>query len=197
MSNSNFPEINIMTSSINSVVFHFTKFKEKHVCATTWTVIKMCMASANGRRRCNGTSSLIVWPHIQNNPCVKATCICDPESISLTHWGRVTHICVSKLTIIGSDNGLSPERRQANVWTNAGILLIETLGTNFSDILGEIHTFSLKEMNMKPSSAKRRPFCLGLNVSKSSFSAGDWTECMLWAPSQYKDRLISVWRFLC
>ena len=24
------------------------------------------------------------------------------------HWGRVTHICVNKLTIIGSDNGLSP-----------------------------------------------------------------------------------------
>ena len=31
----------------------------------------------------------------------------------LTHWGRVTHICVSKLTIIGSDNGLSPGGRQA------------------------------------------------------------------------------------
>ena len=42
----------------------------------------------------------------------------------LTHWGRVTHICVSKLTIIGSDNGLSPGRRQAIIWTNAGILLI-------------------------------------------------------------------------
>ena len=26
----------------------------------------------------------------------------------LTHWGRVTHICVCKLTIIDSDNGLSP-----------------------------------------------------------------------------------------
>ena len=26
----------------------------------------------------------------------------------LTHWGRVTHICVVKLTIIASDNGLSP-----------------------------------------------------------------------------------------
>ena len=25
----------------------------------------------------------------------------------LTHWGRVTHICVGNLTIIGSDNGLS------------------------------------------------------------------------------------------
>ena len=31
----------------------------------------------------------------------------------LTHWGRVTHICVGNLTTIGSDNGLSPGRRQA------------------------------------------------------------------------------------
>ena len=46
------------------------------------------------------------------------------------------HICVSKQTIIGSDNGLSPGRRQAIIWTNAGILLIGTLGTNFSEILG-------------------------------------------------------------
>ena len=37
------------------------------------------------------------------------------EYQALTHWGRVTHICVSKLTIIGSDNGLSPGRRQANI----------------------------------------------------------------------------------
>ena len=54
---------------------------------------------------------------------------------SLTHWGRVTHLCVNKLTIIGSDNGLSPDWRQAIIWTNAGILLIGPLGTNFSDIL--------------------------------------------------------------
>ena len=44
---------------------------------------------------------------------------------ALTHWGRVTHISVSKLTIIGSDNGLAPSRRQAIILTNAGILLIE------------------------------------------------------------------------
>ena len=56
----------------------------------------------------------------------------------LIHWGRATHICVTKLTIIGSDNGLSPGRRQAIIWTNAGILLIEPLGTNFSEILIEI-----------------------------------------------------------
>ena len=42
----------------------------------------------------------------------------------LTHWGRVTHICVSKLTTISSDNGLSPGGRQAIIWTNAEILLM-------------------------------------------------------------------------
>ena len=55
--------------------------------------------------------------------------------ISLTHWCWVTHICVNKLTIIGSDNGLSPGCHQAIIWTNAGILLIGPLGTNFSEIL--------------------------------------------------------------
>ena len=84
--------------------------------------------------------------------------------LPLTHWGRVTHICVSKLTIIGSDNGLSPGRRQAIIWTSAGILLIGSLGTNFSEILIGIQTFSFKKMQLKMSSAKWRPFCLGLNV---------------------------------
>ena len=82
----------------------------------------------------------------------------------LTHWGRVTHICVGKLSIIDSDNGLSPVRRQAIIWTNAGMLLIGPLGTNFSEILIEILTFSFKKMRLKVSSAKWRPFCLGLNV---------------------------------
>ena len=76
----------------------------------------------------------------------------------------MTHICVSKLTIIGSDNGLSPGRRQAIIWTNAGILLIGPLGTNFSEILIGIQTFSFKKMHLKMSSAKGRLFSLGLNV---------------------------------
>ena len=83
---------------------------------------------------------------------------------SLTHWGRVTHICVSKIIIIGSDNGLSPDRRQAIIWTNAGILLIGPWGTNFSEISTVIQTFSFKKMHVKMSSAKWRPFCFGLNV---------------------------------
>ena len=82
----------------------------------------------------------------------------------LTHWGRVTHICVGKLTIIDSDNGLSPGRRQAIIWTNAGILIIEPSGTNFDEILIGIHMFSFKKMHLKMSSGKWRP-CSGLNNS--------------------------------
>ena len=81
-----------------------------------------------------------------------------------THWGRVTHIGFSKLTIIGPDNGLSPGRRQAIIWTNAGILSIGPLGTNFSENLIGIQTFSFKKMPLKMSSTKWCPFCLGLNV---------------------------------
>ena len=89
------------------------------------------------------------------------------QAIILTHWGPVTHICVVKLTNIGSDNGLSPGWRQAINWTNAGILLIPPLGTNFSEILIGIQTFSFKKINLKMLSAKWRPFCLGLNVLTS------------------------------
>ena len=124
-----------------------------------------------------------IWFLLQNDAlghiCLMRCGVCKDGSISnytnetqitidllgcnyLTHWGRVTHICVSKLTIIGSDNGLSPDRRQAIIWTNAGLLLIGPLGTNFSEILIEILTFSFKKMRLKVSSAKRRPFCIGL-----------------------------------
>ena len=81
----------------------------------------------------------------------------------LTHWGQVKHIYISNLTAIGSDNGLSPSRRQAIIWTNDGILLIGPWGTNFCEILIGIQTFSFKKMHLKMS-AKLRPLCLGFNV---------------------------------
>ena len=74
---------------------------------------------------------------------------------------------LSKLTIIGSDNDLSPSRRQAIIWTNTGILLIGRLGTIFSEILIEIRTFSFKKMHLKILSGKWRPFCPGLTVLRS------------------------------
>ena len=60
---------------------------------------------------------------------------------SFIHWGRVTHIRVSKLTIIGSDNDLSPGRRRAIIWNSAGILLNWPFGTNFREILIEFKHF--------------------------------------------------------
>ena len=77
-----------------------------------------------------------------------------------THWGQVTHKCVVNLTLIGSDNG----QRQAITWTNVGILLIEPQGTNFSEMIIEIHILSFKKIHLKMSSGKWRPFCLGFNV---------------------------------
>ena len=104
-----------------------------------------------------------------------------PCSAALTHWGRVTQICVGKLASIASDNGLSPGRRQAIIWNNAGILLIGPLGTNFSEILIRILTFSFMKMRLKVPSVKWRTFCLGLNVLKhayitSTFSVLNLTE---------------------
>ena len=74
------------------------------------------------------------------------------SQVHLAHWGRVTHICVSKLTII------------------AGILLIRPLGTNVNEMLIEILKFSFMKMRLKVSSAKWRPFRLGLNVVKTYWS---------------------------
>ena len=84
--------------------------------------------------------------------------------ITLTHWGLVTHICISNLTIIFFSDDLSPGRCLAIIWTNAAILIIGPLGTHFSEILIEILTFSFKKTLLKMLSVKRRPFCLHLNV---------------------------------
>ena len=44
------------------------------------------------------------------------------QVIQWNHWARV--ICVNKLTTIGLNNGLSPGRRQAIIWTNVDLLSI-------------------------------------------------------------------------
>ena len=93
--------------------------------------------------------------------------------LALTHWGWVMHICVSKLTIIGSDNGLSPKRHQAIIWTKAAILSIWPLATNSSENWIGIQRFSFKKMHFKMSFSKWRPFCLGLNELTTSLEHMD------------------------
>ena len=124
------------------------------------TLIQVMVCNQAGDKPC-------LNPWLPSYPVHRRICITRPKihSHSLTHWGRMPHICVSKLTIIGSDNDLSPGRCQVIIWTNAGLLSIDTLRTNFSEILSEIYTFSLKKMHLKMSSAKWRPLCLGLSVS--------------------------------
>ena len=90
----------------------------------------------------------------------------------LTHWGWVTHICVSNQTIIGSDNGLLPVRRQVISWTSADILSIEPLGTNCSESLIGIQTFSFKKMHLKMPSPEWRPLCLRPQCVKAVINIG-------------------------
>ena len=66
----------------------------------------------------------------------------------------MTHICISNQTTIGSDNDLSPGRLQAIIWANAGILLIEHIGSNFSEMFISIQTLSFREIYLEVSSAK-------------------------------------------
>ena len=87
---------------------------------------------------------MLIWWHRSGLTLSWVMECCLNATKPLTHWGRVTHICISDLTSIGSDNGVSPGRCQAIIRTNAGILLIRPLGTNFSEFLVEIRTFSFK-----------------------------------------------------
>ena len=99
----------------------------------------------------------------------------------ITHWGWVTHICISKITIIGSDNGLSPGPRQAVIWTNTRILLIRTLRTYFNI------TCSFKKMHLKLSSEKWQqhyfflfPFCKTARSTESCIYLTGVTTAILW-----------------
>ena len=78
------------------------------------------------------------------------------HTFELTHRGRVTHICVSKLTISGSDHVI--------IWTRAGISTIITLGTNSNEILSQIHAFALSKMHFKMSYTELQQSYLGPNV---------------------------------
>ena len=137
--------------------------------------------------------------YIQTVSCHYGSFTVDRNVRLLIHWGRVIHICVGNLAIIGSDNSLSPGRHQAIIWTSDGILWIRPLGTNFSEILIEFLTFWFKKMRLNVSSAKWRPFCLGLNVLRC-----DWCTHYLKKPCfvskfcwKWRCKYENGWRQLC
>ena len=135
-------------------------------------------------------TQVFIHLHIQANESF----IC--AHIFLTHWGRVMHICIGKLASIGSDNGLLPDRHQAIIWTNAEILLIGPMGTNFSEILIEIYIFSFKKMNLKMSSGNWKPFCLGLNVLNNSLCLWFQVSCAISQCDRYHQVMFLFWSVL-
>ena len=75
--------------------------------------------------------------------------VCSCWRIGMSLWSTIgvnslrpsdTHALVNK-AIIGSDNGLSPVRRQAIIWNNVGIMLIGTLGKNSVRFESKYKTF--------------------------------------------------------
>ena len=81
--------------------------------------------------------------------------------VLLSDLPLVLHICVSELGKYCSGNGLLPVQHQAITWTNAGLLLIGPLGTNFSEIQIKMQLFSFTKMHLNLSAEKWWPFCPG------------------------------------
>ena len=59
----------------------------------------------------------------------------------------------------GSGNALLPDQGEAIIWTNADLLSIGPLGTNFNEIQIAIWNFSFMKMHLKMCSVKWWPFC--------------------------------------
>ena len=155
---------------------HITFYDHKHIAALAMchnpglvrdkplgvpTSVKLVYWDWSRSVRCYSATTpswLVVWQGRQwscvlgmpDNKSLRCCCCYSlPPMINpLTHWVRVTHICVSNRNIIGSDNDWSPGRRPAIIWTNAWIFLIWTLRTNLNEILIEIiHLHSRKSVS--------------------------------------------------
>ena len=101
-----------------------------------------------------------MWPLRPSSACNRP--VIDCLRIALYHLPLSPHIYAWGNRIsIGSDNGLSPIRRQANIYTNAGLLTSGPLKTNFGEILIKMQNFPFTKMHIKISSAIWRPFCPG------------------------------------
>ena len=121
-------------------------------------------------------------------------------NVWLTHWCRVTHICVDKLTIIGSDMAC---RLDSTKPLSEPVLEYCQLETNFSEISIGIQTFSFKKVHLKMSTWWR-PFCIGLKVlmilcailQVHVVHVGLGTARSVWAPSWKGNVLLKKTRYL-
>ena len=99
------------------------------------------------------------------------------------------HICVSKLTIIGSDHGLSPGRRQAIIWTNAGIFFNWTLRNKLQWIFNRNSNIFIQEnaseyVAWEISTISSRPQCVN-ERNEENGSLQLWKEAKILAAGAY------------
>ena len=100
------------------------------------------------------------------------------------------HTCINKLTINDSDNGLSPGRHQAIIWTNARILLIGPLGTKICEIFIKINIYSFKKMHLKMMSRKWQPFCLNvLTLAHAMACCLRWCQASTWTNDDFSSNV--------
>ena len=128
-----------------SVVFSLTLYKTCSYggCLTHLSLDNICWPPMPAISQTVFSSAICEWKVLYSN----FSEVCSQGSNC--QWGR-----------IGLGNGFVPNRRQAIIWTNPGILLIGPLGTNFNEILFEIWKFSFKKIKLRMSSAKWQLFCL-------------------------------------
>ena len=108
----------------------------------------------------------------------------------LTHWGRLTHMCFGNLTIIGSDNGLSPGRHQAIIYTTAGIVLIGPVGTNFSKIMDIL--FWLRGFVLRLRPWLQHHILSNITKTPAAFFAAVVTLGSLWCHRRGRKRSINI-----
>ena len=167
-----------------------------------WSPVTFILLGQFHNRGFNNRSLKSVWKlHIWNfiqisqepmsfnvKPCKH---MCSDYQLFFTHWGRVTHICVSKLTIMGPDNGLSPGRHHHlnQCWNNVN----STLGNKLQWNLNRNSNNFIHENAFESVVWKWRPFCLGPNEfgclhlgqwpMTYLMTLSDWTmSCQPWPP---------------
>ena len=144
--------------------YHFWGFKDFTNLLEIWRSYHVCNKRCVFKTNMLGKGLPLAWNIQTSHDTLRVGPRDNITSLPLTHSGRVTHIFVNKVFIIGSDNGLTACRRQEIIWPNAGMLLIWALSTYVIEILVGIHTLSFIKMHLKMSPGKSRPFCRGHNV---------------------------------
>ena len=117
----------------------------------------------------------------------------------LTHWGRVTRICVINLSPHWFRKWLLAWLAPSHYLNQCWNIVNSKLRTNFYEILSKIHMFSFEKMHLKMSSGKLWPFCLDLNVlttAQDTRIVVPANVCPVTCP-MYDNMSLICWRILC